>query len=124
MAAKHRHFEIITPRNPAFAGERAGVRFFDGLATTADEAAARECERLGYVVTDLTEPPRFEVRTPPADSAFTGEKTEQFPGVQFFRGVARTDDAKLADRFEAAGYTVLDVRKLEKAAEKAGAEKK
>lgn len=42
-------FEIRTP-NPGFRGERAGVKFMEGIGHTDDEAAAEACLDFGYTV--------------------------------------------------------------------------
>lgn len=48
---KPRSFLIKTP-NAGFRGERFGVKFFDGQATTDDGAKAHACLELGYEVLD------------------------------------------------------------------------
>lgn len=117
--ARPREFEILTPSNPLFTGDRAGVRFVEGAGRTTDKAAADECFRLGYVVRDCTEPARFEIRTPPASSAFTGV----LEGVFFWKGIGHTDDARAAEKFDGGddkyeGYEVTERDKPRKAAAK------
>ena len=45
-------FEIRTPA-AAFRGERAGVKFMEGIGRTNDEAAAGACLGFGYDVYDV-----------------------------------------------------------------------
>lgn len=45
-------FQIRTP-NPTFAGERCGVKFRDGAATTTDAKIAAGLAGLGYQVVDV-----------------------------------------------------------------------
>ena len=46
-------FEISTP-NPNFKGERAGLKFTGGKASTNDPEKAQACRELGYKVKELT----------------------------------------------------------------------
>ncbi len=45
-------FRIRTPAR-FFRGERAGVRFVDGVGVTSDPEKAADCARFGYEVTNL-----------------------------------------------------------------------
>jgi hypothetical protein len=45
----------VRTANPAFSGERCGLRFRDGAASTDDAQQAAEFAALGYQVTDLAE---------------------------------------------------------------------
>jgi hypothetical protein len=48
---KPRSFLIKTP-NAGFRGERVGVKFFDGQASTEDAVKAHACLEFGYEVLD------------------------------------------------------------------------
>jgi hypothetical protein len=48
-------FEVRVPV-AGFRGERAGLRFNEGVAHTDDPKAARACEDIGYQVTDHHQP--------------------------------------------------------------------
>src|SRR5690349_16759331 len=100
--AEQSRFEIRTP-NAGFNGERAGVRFRDGVGFTSDETAAEELAGFGYAVSldGKVICPCFKI---------TGANLQSLrgqPGMQYLGEYAVTTNAKQAKACREQGCDVI-----------------